>query len=71
MGKKMNLRKNKPRCRSEYVAIVEGADWGVPFRVFFKRRDHAEQCAINTGGTYICLCTLQRKRFINDDWREV
>lgn len=66
----MALRRNKPRCRQAYVATVEGEERGVPFRVFFKRVDAAEECAIETGGVLQDLNTLRRVRYVAGEWRK-
>lgn len=53
------------------IAIVEGTDDGIPFRVFVKRKDKAENLARRTAGTITWLDTGKRVRYISGEWREV
>ena len=55
---------NHKHALKPYVAMVEGEDAGVPFRVFFKYLKSAEQVAIDTHGVLTDLRTGERKRWI-------
>lgn len=68
---------SRPRCseggrrnpRRPYVAMVEGIESGVPFRIFHKRMDCAERVAQNIRGAVVtCLFTLNRRRWVNESW---
>lgn len=68
---------SRPRCseggkrnpRRPYVAMVEGEEHGVFFRVFSKRMDCAERIAIEVRGAVVtCLYTLERRRWMHDEW---
>jgi hypothetical protein len=52
------------------VAIVEGAQDGVPFRAYYKRMDTAERDAETTGGTVLDLRDLSRRRMVAGEWRD-
>ena len=71
---------SRPRCseggprnpRRPYVAMVEGEEHGVPFRVFHKRMDCAEQLAQKVHGAIVtCLFTLESRRWVGGGWRVV
>lgn len=71
MGDRRHASEGRKPCpRRPYVAMVEGEERGVPFRVFYKRMDAAERDAIRTGGIVTCLSDLSRRRWVNDDWKE-
>ena len=55
----------------EFVATVEGEEHGVPFRVFFKRMDRAEEVARSTRGVLQDLHTLKRVRWVHGEWRRI
>lgn len=68
---------SRPRCseggkrnpRRPYVAMVEGYEHGVPFRIFHKRMDCAEQvCQRVRGSIVTCLFTLERRRWVDGRW---
>lgn len=71
---------SRPRCseggrrnpRRPYVAMVEGEEHGVPFRVFHKRMDCAEELARKIRGAVVtCLTTLSRRRWVGGEWHPV
>lgn len=62
----------KRRARVPYVAFVEGLEYGVPYRVFFKRMDCAEELARKIRGAVVtCLTTLSRRRWVGGEWHPV
>lgn len=61
----------KKPCYRQYTVTVEGEQAGAPFRLFFKRRDHAEALAIEVCGTIQDLCTLEKRKWTGTDWKVV
>lgn len=56
--------------RRPYVAMVEGTEHGVPFRIFLKRIDCAEAIAQKISGAVVtCLFSLERRRWVHNGWR--
>lgn len=71
MGRRRLSEGGKHNPRTPYVAIVEGVEHGVPFRIFLKRMACAERVAQKVPGAVVmCLFTLKRRRWVGDDWRD-
>lgn len=59
----------KRRARVPYVAFVEGLEYGVPYRVFFKRMDCALRLTRDSpGAVCVDLATLLSHRYVGGDW---
>ena len=58
----------KRRRHQPYVAMVEGSEGGVAFRVFYKRIDTARSVAERTRGTMTDLRDLSRWRSVRGEW---
>lgn len=54
-----------------YIAMVEGVERGVPFRVYMKRMDKAQYVAARTGARVTDLRTLETTQFIAGEFRVV
>ncbi len=64
MVKKTNGRMKR------YVAVVEGVEYGVPFRVMMKRMDSALNLGKKTNGIVTDLNTGRRMRHVAGDWHD-
>ena len=65
MVKKTNHRMQR------YVAIVEGSESGVPFRIMLKRMDSALNIGKKTNGIVTDLNTGRRMRHVAGEWHDV
>lgn len=70
---KRNLGKRSSRPLRPYIAMVEGAERGVSFRLLYKRMDAARNDAIKSGGVLTDLRSGVSSRFIHSigEWRVV
>jgi hypothetical protein len=67
------LRVGRHQKTQRTVAIVEGTDRGVPFRILYKRMDAAERDAMRFNGELLDLNTGVYRRWIPsiEEWRNV
>jgi len=67
-----NLRTGRRQKTTRVVAIVEGVDRGIPFRIMYKRMDAAERDAIRFNGLLLDMNTRSFRRWIASigEWRE-
>lgn len=71
MGRRRLSEGGKHSPRRPYVAMVEGIEYGVPFRIFMKSMTCAEKAAQKVHGSVVtCLFTLKKRRWVGDEWRD-
>ena len=72
MGRKRLTEGGKHNPARPYVAMVEGTERGVPFRVFHKRMCCAFKDAQAVPGSVVTdLFNLKRVSWVNNQWKEV
>lgn len=71
MGRKRLTEGGKHSPTRSYIAMVEGVERGVPFRVFHKRMCCALKDARAVPGAVVTdLHNLKRIKWVNNQWKE-